>query len=63
MHKCNHCRKEFEWQKESVWFGSYNDVDNWEGEESPIVKACTDSCAQHLWGEDYELNIEPEECN
>jgi len=59
MHKCNHCRKEFKWGKDSVWYGSYKDIDDWQGKsKAPIQKACSDSCGQHLWGEDYKENIE-----
>lgn len=60
MHKCNHCNKDFKWGNESVWYGSYNDIDNYDWtkfSKPPIQKACSDSCGQHLWGEDYKLNI------
>jgi hypothetical protein len=58
-HKCSHCKKEFKWNDESVWYGSYKDLDDWQGKsESPITKACSDSCGKHLWGSDYKDNIE-----
>ncbi len=63
MHTCNHCKKEFEWGEESVWFGSQSDVDGGspftrvKDRPKPIVKACSDSCGQYLWGEDYKDDI------
>lgn len=48
IHRCSACGKEDAWRDSWGWYGSIEEVDNWQGEQPVIPKWCSEACRQKL---------------
>lgn len=48
IHECSACGKRDAWREGWSWYGSIEQVDNWQGEKPVIPKWCSEPCRQQL---------------
>jgi hypothetical protein len=48
IHECEACGKRDAWREGWGWYGSLNEIDNWDGEEPAVPKWCSEPCRLKL---------------
>ena len=48
MHICMACGREGAWDDDWGWYGSIEQIDNWQGEKPQIPKWCSTNCMEAL---------------
>jgi hypothetical protein len=48
IHRCGACGKLDAWTDSWGWYGSIEQIDNWEGTEPVVPKWCTEDCRKAL---------------